>query len=206
MKRTKPIAAGLALFAGLGATVAFAAPFTMDERPSQPEAIIQPGSPPAIGPEAAPKTEAPAVGGGGVGSEPVGSQVAQRAILPAEMLRLNGELDLRSWDIDLTRSEADSPATLTMGYKSALVVAPETSRLRVFLNDRLALGESNFRLGGHGQGVEQTAARFAPCWPKHCSRRGFAAASHGLFGRLHLRTVDRIFRQRQRVALRLGYR
>ena len=139
MRPIKPLAVLLVLLVGLGGAVAESGPFNMlDERPSAPAATNEPGLTPAIAPDAAPKTEAPAAGSE-VGGEPAGPQAAQRPILPGEVLRLNGELDSRSWDIDLTRGEADSAATLTIGYKSALVVAPETSRLRVFINDHLAL-------------------------------------------------------------------
>jgi hypothetical protein len=64
---------------------------------------------------------------------------AQRAILPFAVLRLSGEVDSRSWNVDLTRVESDSRATLTIGYKSAMLVAPEYSRLRVLVNDQLVL-------------------------------------------------------------------
>jgi cellulose synthase operon protein B len=67
------------------------------------------------------------------------SGVEHRAILPSDILRLSGEVDSRSWTVELTRQEADSPATLSVGYKSAVVVAPESSRLRVLVNDRLVL-------------------------------------------------------------------
>jgi hypothetical protein len=65
--------------------------------------------------------------------------VAQRAILPFAVLRLSGEVDSRSWNVDLTRAESESRATLTIGYKSAVLVAPEYSRLRVLVNDRPVL-------------------------------------------------------------------
>jgi cellulose synthase operon protein B len=62
-----------------------------------------------------------------------------RPILPYASLKLTGELDARAWTVNLTRAEAESPATLTIGYKAAVVVAPESSRLRVSVNDRVAL-------------------------------------------------------------------
>jgi hypothetical protein len=139
MTRMKPLAVVLVLLAGLGGAFADSGPFNMDERPSQPEAIDKPAlSPPSIETNAASKTEPPAAVGD-VSSGPVGPQAAERPILPGADLRLNGELDSRSWNIALTPSETDGPATLTIGYKSALVVAPETSRLRVFIDDHLVL-------------------------------------------------------------------
>jgi hypothetical protein len=62
-----------------------------------------------------------------------------RPILPGDILRLTGELDSRSWNIALTQRQAESPATLTIGYKAAVVVASESSKIRVLVNDRLAL-------------------------------------------------------------------
>ena len=64
---------------------------------------------------------------------------AIRPILPADVLRLAGEVDSRSWTVELTRAQAESGATLTIAYKSAIVVAPESSKLRVLVNDRTAI-------------------------------------------------------------------
>jgi cellulose synthase operon protein B len=64
---------------------------------------------------------------------------ASRTILPWDVLRLTGELDSRSWTVDLTSAQAESAATLTIAYKAAVVVAPESSKLRVFVNDHAAI-------------------------------------------------------------------
>lgn len=64
---------------------------------------------------------------------------AIRPILPWEVLRLTGELDSRSWTVDLTSAQAEGAATLTIAYKAAVVVAPELSKLRVFVNDHAAI-------------------------------------------------------------------
>jgi cellulose synthase operon protein B len=64
---------------------------------------------------------------------------AIRPILPWDVLRLTGELDSRSWTVDLTSAQADSAAMLTIAYKGAVVVAPESSKLRVFVNDHAAI-------------------------------------------------------------------
>jgi cellulose synthase operon protein B len=64
---------------------------------------------------------------------------ATRPILPWDILRLTGELDSRSWTVELTRAQAETAATLTIAYKAAVVVAPESSKLRVLLNDRTVI-------------------------------------------------------------------
>jgi hypothetical protein len=64
---------------------------------------------------------------------------AIRPILPWDVLRLTGELDSRSWTVDLTSAQAESATTLTIAYKGAVVVAPESSKLRVFVNDHEAI-------------------------------------------------------------------
>jgi cellulose synthase operon protein B len=64
---------------------------------------------------------------------------ASRPILPWDVLRLTGESDSRSWTVDLTSAQAESAAALTIAYKAAVVVAPESSKLRVFVNDHVAI-------------------------------------------------------------------
>jgi cellulose synthase operon protein B len=62
-----------------------------------------------------------------------------RPILPWDVLRLTGEVDSRSWTVDLTSAQAESAATLTIAYKGAVVVAPESSKLGVFVNDHAVI-------------------------------------------------------------------
>ena len=57
-----------------------------------------------------------------------------RYVVPERDLRLAGENDRRSYEIYLTAAQAAAPATLHLGYLNALVVAPETSRLRIEIN------------------------------------------------------------------------
>jgi hypothetical protein len=57
-----------------------------------------------------------------------------RPILPFRQLVLEGEIDTRAWNVVLTKDQADSPATLSLGYRTSVVVAPETSRLRLNVN------------------------------------------------------------------------
>jgi hypothetical protein len=125
-RATAPLAVVAGLFAGLAGAVAEPGAFDMStERPATPPLAATPI------PEPSPPRET---------ANPVAAAAsAERAILPSEVLRLDGEVDSRSWNIYLTRGESESPATLTIGYKSAMVVAPESSRLRVLVNDRVAL-------------------------------------------------------------------
>ncbi|SMQ60141.1 cellulose synthase subunit [Devosia lucknowensis] len=57
-----------------------------------------------------------------------------RYLLPAGTTRLAGEVDRRNYQIYLTPTQAAAKATLNLGYVNALVVAPESSRLRVQIN------------------------------------------------------------------------
>lgn len=82
----------------------------------------------AAQPEPAPSAPTPAPG-------------VERLILPYDRLALEGEVDSRSWRIDVTRPQAALPATLTLAYRTALVVAPESSRLRLFLNNQPVIDE-----------------------------------------------------------------
>ncbi len=76
-----------------------------------------------------------------------------RAILPLEKLRLEGEIDGRSWAVFLTQEEAAAAATLTIAYTNSVVVMPEASRLRVSLN-----GEVVFDAPISSPGAVATAA------------------------------------------------
>nr|WP_279306552.1 cellulose biosynthesis cyclic di-GMP-binding regulatory protein BcsB [Microvirga solisilvae] len=58
----------------------------------------------------------------------------ERPILPFETVRLEGETDSRSWTFHLTQDEASSGASISVGYKNAVVVMPEASRLRIVIN------------------------------------------------------------------------
>ncbi|MBM1170258.1 cellulose biosynthesis cyclic di-GMP-binding regulatory protein BcsB [Microvirga arabica] len=74
-------------------------------------------------------------------SAPAARSVAriERPILPFETLRLEGETDARSWTFHLTQDEAASGTTLSIGYKNAVVVMPEGSRLRIAINGESVL-------------------------------------------------------------------
>lgn len=62
-----------------------------------------------------------------------------RYLVPEQSLRLTGENDRRGYQIYLTAAQAAAPASLHLGYINALVVAPETSRLRVEINGTTVL-------------------------------------------------------------------
>jgi cellulose synthase operon protein B len=135
-----PLAIVAALLASLSGAVADSGAFDMStERPYEAAPLAAPAdATPIVGPAATAPTQtppSPADASNAIDATPA----AQRAILPFEVLRLSGEVDSRSWTVDLTRGESESPTTLSIGYKSALVVAPESSRLRVLVNDRLVL-------------------------------------------------------------------
>jgi hypothetical protein len=96
-----------------------AVPFSMGPRNATPPAAgAAPAKPPVV-------AGAPAARG-----------VAriERPIIPFESIRFEGETDARSWTFHLTQDEAASGATLAMGYKNAVVVMPEGSRLRIAIN------------------------------------------------------------------------
>jgi hypothetical protein len=65
---------------------------------------------------------------------------ARRYIIPAASLLLEGEVASRSFPVYLTPEEAGSATSLDLGYSNAVVVAPESSRLTVIVND-VTVGE-----------------------------------------------------------------
>ncbi|MBM6594807.1 cellulose biosynthesis cyclic di-GMP-binding regulatory protein BcsB [Microvirga pudoricolor] len=111
---------------------------------SQPAAQFpaQPYSqPPAYG---APPRPAPAVGVPGAFPQ-AGQNAArgivrnERPILPIDDVRLEGEVDSRSWAVFLTQDEATGSVSLSVGYQNAIVVMPEVSRLRVAINGEIVM-------------------------------------------------------------------
>ncbi|ENN85608.1 putative cellulose synthase protein [Rhizobium freirei PRF 81] len=74
---------------------------------------------------------------------PAGQQAAsatpelRRFVVPNSKLRLEGEIDHKSWSIYLTPEQAAAPAKFHFSYQNAVVVAPEASQLTVLLNDRV---------------------------------------------------------------------
>lgn len=122
-----------------------------------PFEMRQPGSPPALAPappvgnsvpfSMGPRNAAPPAGATAPPKPPVvaatpanrGAVRIERPILPFESTRFEGETDARSWTFHLTQDEAASGATLSMGYKNAVVVMPEGSRLRIAINGESVL-------------------------------------------------------------------
>ncbi len=66
----------------------------------------------------------------------------RRYLVPAEDLTLSGEFARRVWSIYLPEQQASLPATLTLGYRNAIVIAPEASKLSIYLNGRMLSEET----------------------------------------------------------------
>lgn len=64
----------------------------------------------------------------------------RRYIVPAKSLLLEGEVASQSFPLFLTPQQAGSATTINLGYSNAVVVAPESSRLTVVVND-VVVGE-----------------------------------------------------------------
>jgi hypothetical protein len=62
--------------------------------------------------------------------------VVDRPIVPFRTLRLDGEIAYRSWSVFLSAAEAARGGTLSIAFTNSVLVLPEASRLRVFLNGR----------------------------------------------------------------------
>ncbi|HWJ74205.1 MAG TPA: cellulose biosynthesis cyclic di-GMP-binding regulatory protein BcsB [Kaistia sp.] len=62
-----------------------------------------------------------------------------RYLVPESTMRLEGEIDQRSWSIFLTAAEAARGAEIEVAYKNAILVMPEASRLRVVMNGEVVL-------------------------------------------------------------------
>lgn len=107
------------------APAAGVAPFVMD--PTRPDAAAP-----------APAAPMPAMPAAVVPLKPALKPIA-RPIMPYERVQLEGEMDARTWTIWLTEEEAEQASTVEAGYTNAIVVMPEVSRLRIFVNDQLAL-------------------------------------------------------------------
>lgn len=62
--------------------------------------------------------------------------IVDRPITPHRTLRLDGEIDHRSWSVFLSAAEAARGGTLSVAFTNSVLVLPEASRLRIFLNGR----------------------------------------------------------------------
>ena len=110
----------------------------LDAMPGRPPPPTAPSAPPfSLG--IAPDAEPPAPSRPTVTTDASPPSGFDRPIVPYDKLRLEGEIDERSWSVYLTAEQAADQAVLNIGYANAVVVAPETSQLRVFINDRLVV-------------------------------------------------------------------
>ncbi|RYD90815.1 MAG: cellulose biosynthesis cyclic di-GMP-binding regulatory protein BcsB, partial [Sphingomonadales bacterium] len=110
-------------FIALTSANALAAPFDMSGERSE-QGIVEPE--PAL--ESIP-VPVPAV-------EPV-VPARLRYLVPFQRLSLDGEIASRSWSIYLTPGQAAAARTLNYGYRSAIFIAPESSKIAVYVNDTL---------------------------------------------------------------------
>ncbi|WP_416067206.1 cellulose biosynthesis cyclic di-GMP-binding regulatory protein BcsB [Rhizobium sp. ZK1] len=99
--------------------------------PAQPSPVPVPALPQTVAPQ--PPTPPPA---NPVAAAPQTGD-SRRYIVPFSELGLVGEYDRKSWSIYLTTEQASAKARLTFTYQNAIVVAPEASKLTVFINNRL---------------------------------------------------------------------
>lgn len=63
--------------------------------------------------------------------------VVARYLVPFQKLTLSGEIASRNWMIYLTPGQAASALKFNYGYRNAIFVAPETSKISVYVNDTL---------------------------------------------------------------------
>ncbi|MDX6806471.1 cellulose biosynthesis cyclic di-GMP-binding regulatory protein BcsB [Terrihabitans rhizophilus] len=94
--------------------------------PREPEPALQPEPQAPVAPEAA---------------QPAAAQIS-RYLVPFPTMRLQGEIDNRSWVLHLTRDEADENASLSLRYLNSVMVMPEASRLRIFINGTRVLEQA----------------------------------------------------------------
>jgi len=126
----RPLPSLLALgLAALVTSAAFAAPFDMSaEKPagSVAEPFVKTAPDPAT--VTVPKT-APAL------------PQNLRYLIPSQKLTLDGEIAGKTWTIYLTPGQVAAARKLNYGYRNSIVVAPETSKLSVYVNDTLIAAE-----------------------------------------------------------------
>lgn len=108
-------------------------------RPATPP-VQQPASPQwsAQPPSSAPSPASPQQ------SKPVAAGTVdqtRRYLLPFADLRLNGEIEQRSWSVYLTADQAGRAAKLHVAYQNSIFVAPETSKLTITINDVVVAAE-----------------------------------------------------------------
>lgn len=70
---------------------------------------------------------------------PPANPAIDRFVLPSSDPRLTGEVDSQTWTVYLSESEVAKPARFSVGFVNAVLVVPEVSRLRVYINGRAIL-------------------------------------------------------------------
>jgi cellulose synthase operon protein B len=94
--------------------------------------VTQQGAP-AIVPSSPAQTTAPRI-------QPAAAKRAadfRRYVIPSNEFGLSGEIDRRNWSIYLTPQQAAAPVKFNLAYQNAVIVAPESSKLSVYVNNRL---------------------------------------------------------------------
>lgn len=140
MKRLSAFVVALLTCGPLGAQPA---PFDMTgERPIEDQA-------PAPKQQEQPSRNGPADGieGEKIQLAPVKDAASyRRHIVPFASLSLTGEVDERAWSVYLTPAQAAAGGDLIFEYQNAVVIAPESSVLSVFVNGKL-VGEGPVQAG-----------------------------------------------------------
>lgn len=137
----KPILFGALIASISGVASAQPLPFDMSpEKPQAPSPVPAPPLPqvplvPVVPGPAKVIAPTPAPAKSAVLSATVSTDDRRRYILPFAELGLSGEMDQRQWTLYLTPEQAKSAVSLNIGYQNAIVVAPESSDLRVFVNN-----------------------------------------------------------------------
>jgi hypothetical protein len=106
-----------------GPIPAFSAPFDMSGERAK-DGVVEPDK----------KLEASPIAMPGV--EPV-VPVKLSYLVPFPKLTLDGEIASRTWTVYLTPGQAASALKLNYGYRNAILIAPETSKISVYVNDTL---------------------------------------------------------------------
>nr|WP_319514438.1 cellulose biosynthesis cyclic di-GMP-binding regulatory protein BcsB [uncultured Cohaesibacter sp.] len=128
-------------------TASPAEPEATEERSRRLGAIVAPDTPkespaPAFSTPSAPAQVSSA-------SEPSATMTSQatsglmnrRYLIPANQLTLNGEVDNKDWSLFLTSWQANNAKSLTLSYRNTVVIAPESSRMIVSINDHVVIEE-----------------------------------------------------------------
>lgn len=121
-------------------------------RPDQAQAPTETRPAPASSPSAPTAAQsAPPQKGQAQGGQPQAARVeahaatatdqTRRYLLPFSDMRMNGEIEQRSWSVYLTADQASRAARLHVSYQNSIFVAPETSKLTITINDVVVAAE-----------------------------------------------------------------